>query len=179
MIAESPAATIRRGEARDAEPLAAFAARIFRETFTAGNRPEDVEAHIASHFGPEIQRRELDDPASTYLIAEQQGTIAAYALLGRGPYTPPVVGGTAMEIARFYVDGAWHGTGLARQLMDRCVAEAQRAGAAVLWLGVWEHNPRAIRFYEKVGFHDVGSHHFQLGSDPQTDRLMVRPVIGP
>jgi ribosomal protein S18 acetylase RimI-like enzyme len=63
--------------------------------------------------------------------------------------------------------------------MDRCVAEAERVGAAGLWLGVWEHNPRAIRFYEKAGFHDVGSHHFQLGSDAQTDRLMVRPIIGP
>jgi ribosomal protein S18 acetylase RimI-like enzyme len=51
---------------------------------------------------------------------------------------------------------------------------AGRAGAAAVWLGVWERNPRAIRFYERNGFAAVGDHIFQLGSDPQRDLIMVR-----
>jgi len=45
-----------------------------------------------------------------------------------------------------------------------------------LWLGVWERNPRAIAFYKKVGFVDRGSHEFLVGSDRQTDRVLVAPV---
>jgi ribosomal protein S18 acetylase RimI-like enzyme len=41
-----------------------------------------------------------------------------------------------------------------------------------MWLGVWEHNPRAIAFYHKHGFVDVGDHVFLLGEDPQTDIIM-------
>ena len=81
-----------------------------------------------------------------------------------------------MEIQRFYVDHAWHGQGVARQLMAACVATARARGGATVWLGVWERNARAIRFYTKHGFTDVGTHDFLLGSDRQTDRVMSRPV---
>jgi hypothetical protein len=89
--------------------------------------------------------------------------------------------GRAVELARFYVDSPFHGQGVARKLMDAVVAEATRGEAATLWLGVWERNARAIGFYTKSGFRDVGSHPFQLGGDLQRDRLMVRdlaPQVG-
>ena len=46
-------------------------------------------------------------------------------------------------------------------------------GATNVWLGVWEKNERGIAFYAKCGFRDVGSHLFLVGSDLQTDRVMV------
>ena len=55
--------------------------------------------------------------------------------------------------------------------MDACFERATRHGRDVMWLGVWEYNPRAQRFYEKNGFQIVGKHVFQLGADPQTDLL--------
>ena len=42
----------------------------------------------------------------------------------------------------------------------------------MLWLGVWERNPRAQAFYRKSGFADVGSQVFLVGTDAQTDRVM-------
>jgi len=72
------------------------------------------------------------------------------------------------------VDHAWHGRGIAQRLMQATIDEAAAAGATTVWLGVWEHNARAIAFYGKHGFVDVGSHEFLVGSDPQTDRVMVR-----
>jgi ribosomal protein S18 acetylase RimI-like enzyme len=60
--------------------------------------------------------------------------------------------------------------------MAAVCAEATAAGGKTLWLGVWERNPRAIRFYEKQGFRDVGSYLFVLGTDPQTDRVMTRAL---
>ena len=58
--------------------------------------------------------------------------------------------------------------------MQAAIDEAQRRGHDTLWLGVWEHNPRARAFYRKWGFVEVGTHIFVLGSDPQTDILMQR-----
>ena len=45
-----------------------------------------------------------------------------------------------------------------------------------IWLGVWEENPRATRFYQKNGFVAFGKHIFKLGDDEQTDILMKRPL---
>jgi ribosomal protein S18 acetylase RimI-like enzyme len=78
------------------------------------------------------------------------------------------------RLLRFYVDRAWHGRGVAHTLMA-VFAAARARGAQTLWLGVWEHNARAIAFYHRHGFEDVGSHEFVLGTDRQIDRLMARP----
>ncbi|CAM6209294.1 N-acetyltransferase domain-containing protein [Enterobacter intestinihominis] len=58
--------------------------------------------------------------------------------------------------------------------MRMCFAEFEAKGSDVVWLGVWEHNPRAISFYHKLGFTEVGEHIFQVGSDPQRDIIMKR-----
>ena len=87
--------------------------------------------------------------------------------------------GASIELHRFYLDRAAHGSGLAQRLMQASLAAAARQGAAVVWLGVWERNPRAIRFYERIGFADVGSQTFVVGTDRQTDRVMWMPVAKP
>jgi len=61
--------------------------------------------------------------------------------------------------------------------MAAAIEAARELGGATLWLGVWEHNPRAIAFYAKCGFHDRGSQPFLVGSDLQNDRVMVRDLL--
>jgi ribosomal protein S18 acetylase RimI-like enzyme len=80
------------------------------------------------------------------------------------------------EIPRFYVDARFHGRGLAHDLMALAIQRAAAAGVATLWLGVWEHNPKALAFYRKWGFEVVGDHGFALGDDPQGDLPMCRAL---
>lgn len=168
--------TIRRATPDDAPALAELAARTFTEAFGADNRPEDLALHLATAYGPAQQGRELADATLITLVADDQGTLVAFAQLRLG--TPPaaVRGAAPIELMRFYLAAAWHGRGLAQRLMASVVDAATAAGARTLWLGVWERNPRAIAFYRKTGYVDVGSHVFVVGTDPQTDRLMVRPL---
>ena len=63
--------------------------------------------------------------------------------------------------------------------MDDVFARARQGGAKAIWLGVWERNPRAIRFYAKYGFTPVGEQPFVLGTDPQHDQVMVRSLATP
>jgi ribosomal protein S18 acetylase RimI-like enzyme len=79
-------------------------------------------------------------------------------------------------LKRFYIDRAWQGTGLAQLLMRATFDAAIASGARTVWLGVWEHNPRAIAFYRKFDFVEVGSHAFMLGRDRQTDLIMMRDL---
>jgi diamine N-acetyltransferase len=156
--------TIRHATPEDAAALAELGARTFRDAFAAQNRAEDMDAYVAQTYGEAQQRRELEDPKNVALLVERDGVLIGFAQLRRE--------GEKVEIARFYVDRAHHGEGIAQELMQRCIEVARELGAQTLWLGVWERNPRAIRFYEKCGFVDIGSHPFLVGSDLQTDRLM-------
>ena len=174
--AAGPRFTIRRAAPEDAVPLAGLAERTFRDTYAEHNTTEDMAGYIAAHFGVRQQTAELGDPARLTLLAEAGGAAAGYVQLGWGPAPGCVRGGAPMEVIRFYVDRVWHGHGLAQLLMAAAVGAARDAGAGVLWLGVWERNARAIAFYRKSGFEDVGAQTFVLGTDHQRDRVLARPL---
>jgi ribosomal protein S18 acetylase RimI-like enzyme len=167
---------IRSALPADATRLAELAARTFRDTFAADNAAEDMALHHALSYGLVQQSRELADPDVSTLLADAEGRSVGYAQLRRGPVPPCVKGEAPIELWRLYVERDWHGQGVAQSLMHHVELEARRAGAGTLWLGVWEHNERAKAFYGKSGFVDVGSHVFMVGRDPQTDRILVRPV---
>lgn len=173
MTVDAPAVRVRPGEPADAAMLAELGARTFIDSFGPENTPEDLAAHLTNTYGPAIQDAELRDRACAYLIAEVNGEPAGYALVHEGQPPSCVTGARPLEVARFYVERAWHGTGVARALMQGCEEEARRRRADVLWLGTWERNARGIRFYEKYGFRDVGAKTFYVGSDAQSDRVMA------
>ena len=66
----------------------------------------------------------------------------------------------------------WRGRGAGQQLMKQALVDAARAGCDRLWLGVWEHNPKAMAFYKKLGFQIVGAQAFMLGQERQRDLVM-------
>lgn len=165
--------TIRRAAPSDAELLANLAARTFHDTFAQHNRAEDMAAHVACSFGPDRQLAEITSVEIFTFMAICDEPVA-FAQLRHGATPSCVTSARPMELWRFYVEQAWHGLGIAGCLMEAVLAQAVAAGATALWLGVWEHNSRAIAFYRKYGFADVGAHEFYLGFDVQTDRIMVR-----
>ncbi|MES2359239.1 MAG: GNAT family N-acetyltransferase [Gemmatimonadota bacterium] len=167
--------TIRAATCEDAPALAEFAERSFRDTFGCDNVESDMAQYVARAFGEETQRAELADSHRVVLLAEIGGVIAGYAQLMNDSAPDDIaMERSVIELERFYVAHEWHGRGIAQQLMARATEAADRSGAATLWLAVWERNPRAIAFYRKSGFVDVGSRLFLLGSDRQTDRVMSR-----
>lgn len=136
------------------------------------NAPEDLDAYMSEAFAPQRIARELSDPNAVFLVAEIGGRPAGYAKLLFGNIEEPVEAERPVELCRLYSTTEFIGKGIGQALMDECLRLGRERGCDAMWLGVWEYNPRARRFYEKQGFRIVGNHVFQLGSDPQTDHLM-------
>ena len=169
----SPIVT-RTARPEDAALLAELGASTFMETFESANTPENFAAYMAAAFGEAIQRAELEDPGTTVFFAEREGDAVGYVMLRER--TPPASLGEedALEIARLYARKRALGSGVGAALMQRAIAEAAGRGKDAVWLGVWDRNERAIRFYESWGFHRLGTQPFLLGTDLQTDLVMVR-----
>jgi ribosomal protein S18 acetylase RimI-like enzyme len=167
---------IRRGVLSDAAALAELAARTFADAFAADNRPEDLQAHIASAYGVAQQSAELADPKTITLLAQRGAGLIGYAQVRRHCVPSCVTQDEPVELQRFYLDRSAHGSGVARVLMSAVHDAARELGGRHLWLGVWERNARAIAFYSKMGFAKVGSHNFHVGADQQTDDVMLRTV---
>jgi ribosomal protein S18 acetylase RimI-like enzyme len=167
---------IRRGIASDAPALTAFATRTFAEAFGADNRPEDMQAHLASSYNVPQQTKELIDPNIATLLALQGETLWAYAQVRRQAPPACVTQERPIELHRFYVDRRLHGQGVAQQLMVAVHEAAHAFHAQHVWLSVWERNQRGIAFYKKEGFLDVGRKDFYVGPDCQSDRVLVAAV---
>ncbi len=171
-----PPPTLRRAGPADAAPLAELAARIFTETFAEDTRPDDLADFLARSYGIRQQTAELESPGIVTIVAETPEDLAAYAQVRRSKAPACVTAEAPVELWRFYVQRDWHGSGLAGRLMSAVVDVARELGGHSLWLSTWERNVRAIAFYRKHGFRDAGAADFWVGSDCQTDRILVADV---
>jgi ribosomal protein S18 acetylase RimI-like enzyme len=120
--------------------------------------------------------RELADPLSIFLLAYQDKRPVGYARLSVGRKPDFVESPDPIELVRIYVETNLIGSGYGSALMQACLEAAQRAGYRSIWLGVWERNVRAIKFYEKWGFKKLGDQEFILGKDIQNDWVMGRSL---
>ncbi|GGG29246.1 GNAT family N-acetyltransferase [Hymenobacter glacieicola] len=166
---------VAKRNAATAAQLAELGQRLFHETYAAQNAPEDMAAYEAATFSPEKQLSELQDSNTVFLLAQLVQEVVGYAklklhsTLGLDPDKTPE---DRLEVERLYVSQDWIGTGLGAALMRRAIEEARQQGSRAVVLGVWEKNARALEFYRRFGFKQVGTHPFTVGSDEQTDLIL-------
>ena len=169
---------IRQATIEDAEILADLSYKTFWDAFHdhPKNAPEDLADYMAKAFNVKQIRKELSEQNTIFPIAEIENEPVGYAKLKIDYNEDGITATKPVELARLYSKQEFLGRGVGARLMDECFEIARQNGCDVMWLGVWEYNPRAQRFYEKYGFRLVGSHVFQLGSDAQTDLLMQKEI---
>ena len=119
---------------------------------------------------------ELNDPHNIFFLAYLKNEVAGYLKLRDHPGPKELENLPAIEIMRIYSSSSLIVKGIGKLLMQTSIEEATRRKKSVIWLGVWEHNHRAIEFYRKWGFEKFGEHDFLLGNDVQTDWLMKRSI---
>ena len=165
---------IRQAAPVDADMIADISRRTFYDSFAHQNKPEDIAQYMDHQFTRESIIAEVGAPGNIFLLAYLEGQLMGYVrLLEHAP--PPGMGeGPAIEIVRLYAEQAAIGQGVGSALMQGTIDLARAQGKHWIWLGVWEHNHRAIGFYTKWGFEKFGDHPFILGSDRQTDWWMKK-----
>ena len=151
----------------------------FYETFSAMNTAENMAYYLEQNLSLETLSNELNDSNSAFYFARIEGAIAGYLKLNFGGAQKELQDPNAVEIERIYVRSAYQGKAVGQALYNHALSLAEVRHAKYVWLGVWEENARAIRFYEKNGFLPFGTHIFKLGDDPQTDILMKRSLLEP
>lgn len=170
--------TIRTASINDARLLADLGAITFHDTFVTFNTEKDMELYLAKNFSTAQLERELNEEGTKFIIAERNGEAVGYAKMRAQEEPEGLNEPNQIEIERIYTRKEYFGKAVGKTLMDACLNIAKSGGHKVVWLGVWEHNPRAIAFYVKCGFEKFGTHPFVLGTDLQTDILMKKELRG-
>ncbi|MEO7308406.1 MAG: GNAT family N-acetyltransferase [Ferruginibacter sp.] len=162
---------IRRVTIEDVSALSEIARQTFFDTFTGTCSQEDMLSFLDQFYNEEQLGKELMDAETFCFFAEAEGMPVAYLHFAEDYKNFPLMKKwKALELKRIYVLKEFHGKGIAQKLMDHVLNFAIEKRYEVVWLGVWEHNLRAQKFYEKYGFVNSGyTHDFPIGNTPQTD----------
>ena len=161
----------------DTATLSWLGKTTFTETYGAHNDQDNFQKYLKDSFSEESTRQQLEDTSSFFLLAhlDQDKTIG-YAKLKENnkPFHDKTI--NAVELERIYVLKDYQGEGVGQNLLDKCLAFAQLRKYPVMWLGVWEKNLNAVKFYQRQGFVVFGSHKFKLGDEEQSDLLMKKDL---
>jgi ribosomal protein S18 acetylase RimI-like enzyme len=164
--------TVRLASKYDAELIADLSRQTFFDSFASQNSKEDMDRFLNEQFTREALMKEVGAEGNIFLLSYADNKVTGYVRLREGEKRPEFGDAPSIEIARIYATQQSIGKGTGSALMQRCIEIAKEMNKEIIWLGVWEHNLRAIQFYSKWGFEKFAEHDFVLGKDVQTDWLM-------
>ena len=167
---------IRKINIDDLEALRNLSIQTFKETFEEVNTEEDMQKYLDENLSLERLKSELENLDSEFYFIENENKNLGYLKLNFENAQTEKVEENYFEIERIYVLKAFLGQKIGQILFDKAIEIGREKNLEYVWLGVWEENHRAIRFYEKNGFEIFGKHDFVLGKDVQTDLLMKMKI---
>ena len=167
---------IRKINIDDLETLRYLSIQTFKETFEEVNTEEDMQKYLDENLSIEKLKTELENPNSEFYFVENNDEILGYLKLNFKDAQTEKLEENHFEIERIYVLKTFLGQKIGQILFDKAIEIGREKNLEYVWLGVWEENHRAIKFYEKNGFEIFGKHDFVLGEDVQTDLLMKMKI---
>jgi len=168
---------IERATPADIKKLQEIGRTTFSEAFAAVNSEENMQEYLEKGFSEEKLKGELSNQDSQFYFAQLDGEVIGYLKINIGQAQTEKLNLDALEIERIYLSKAFYGQKVGQLLYQKAIDIALKMKASYVWLGVWEENYRALRFYEKNGFTPFGKHKFLLGDDEQTDLMMKKVLV--
>ena len=163
---------VRKVNLEDIEILKHIGKRTFSESFASENSEEDMAEYLENGFSTRKLKEELTDDDAAFYFAELEKKVIGYLKVNFGLSQTEIQDDKALEIERIYVLKEFQGKSVGQALFQKAVELARKHSLDYIWLGVWEENQSAIRFYQKNGFTEFDKHIFKLGKDEQTDIMM-------
>ena len=164
--------TYARCTSEDLEELVGISKRTFVEAFSHMNQPEDFDNYINLAFSHATLEEELKNPNASFYFVYLGAELCGYFKINKAGAQTDINDKDSLELERIYVAKEFQGRKIGEWMMSTIKKLAEQTGSSYLWLGVWEKNINAIRFYQRHGFRKFGEHPYYIGKDEQTDWLM-------
>jgi GNAT superfamily N-acetyltransferase len=160
----------------DAVCLSVLGTQVFLDTYaTQGIRPS-VAREVLEHFSVDAISGILSSPSTAVIVAEHNGHLVAFAQVTHGSCHELVPLEPAVELNRLYVQEHFTSKGIGQALLQRAEALAASRGARALWLTAWVGNPRALAFYARQGYKELGAASYVYENEEYETRVFVKEV---
>lgn len=150
--------------------------QTFFETFSEQNSEENMRIFLDKAYSEEKLKSEIENKESETFLAVENQKILGVLKINTGNAETESGLKNSLEIQRIYILKESKGLGIGTVLMNLAEKKARELGVSFIWLGVWEKNFPAQKFYTDKGFRRFSEHAFVLGDDIQTDFLMKKEL---
>ena len=150
--------------------------QTFTETFKDNNSEKSLNDYLNTAYELTKLEKELENPHSEFYFAYFNNELAGYLKININYAKSEKMGENALEVERIYIKKSFKRRGIGRHLIETAEQLAKKYQKNLMWLGVWEYNPKAIAFYETLGFKVIGAHSFFMGEEEQTDLIMSKQL---
>ena len=165
---------IRTAIGADAKLIRVLGTVTFFEAYFEQDDPHDLANYIHESFDMEKIRAEIADTNAAFFIIYLDNHAVGYAKLRENSEVECIKTENSIELQRIYIVERVFGKGIGAQLLEHCLETAKARGFETLWLGVWEENKRAQKFYAKHGFKRVGQLEFPYGETVGTNFVLEK-----
>lgn len=166
--------SIRRAGAGDVHILSQMGRLTFTQSYASIIPAEELASYTSQAFSLEQVRAELGAEEITYLLALARMEPCGYSKLAPSPPPPVIDGPKPVELTRLYILPEWAAKGIGTMLIKEALDTALEQNYGSCWLRVWTGNERAIRFYLRWGFREIGKEPYNVGRCSETVLLMAR-----
>lgn len=167
---------LRRATVEDAPALEHIGRATFLEAFADFVQGPDLLAHLDGQYDRAKIAAQLSTEGWAAWLALTAKEAPVGFLLLCPPDVPLATTAEDSEIKRIYLFSHYHGSGMAKEMVEAALAHARANGKKRMLLGVNVENFRALGFYRKMGFETIGTRHFTVGSEVHDDYVMARSI---
>lgn len=158
----------------DVTQLQQISRETFKATFDPYTAAADMQRFLAEDYQTDKLIKEIENDNSDFYFLLVKGEVAGYLKINIGDAQTEHLKPNSLEVERIYLRTKFQHRGLGNILFDYAEELARKEGKDYIWLGVYEKNLPAQHFYQRHGLKRVSQHTFQVGSDPQTDWLLLK-----
>ncbi len=144
----------------------------FSLAFAKDNTSENLVDYYGKAFSIEALSNQINNLNSRFYFVYDEDKLAAYFKINIGESQTEIGTNDEMELERLYIYPEHQNKKIGAFIVNEVKIKGILENKKYIWLGVWENNLRAIKFYQNQGFIKFDSHIYYLGNDPQNDWMM-------
>jgi ribosomal protein S18 acetylase RimI-like enzyme len=167
---------IRHATSADALCLHALATQVFLDTYARSGIRPIIAREAKVELSEEVFGRLLVDSAHRLLVAEHDGHLVGFVDVGYDRTHELVAEKDSAELCRIYVQSPFIGRSIGAALLGAAEGEARDAGARAIWLTAWASNERALAFYARRGYRELGAVPFVFEDECYENRLFAKAL---
>ncbi|MCI4670971.1 MAG: GNAT family N-acetyltransferase [Bacteroidia bacterium] len=168
---------IRRADISDAAYISLLGRITFGETFGhLFSDKQDLLDYFEKTFSVDKIERGLQKSENLFWLAFVDRLPVGYAKLKLNSKSAFWEGDSICQLQKIYVLKDFLSMKIGFKLQQILLQEAKDLGFEKTWLSVLDSNKRAIAFYVKNGFSNVGTHGFDIGKESFNFYVMLKDL---